>query len=141
MKIFMISLAFLAGLSLASAFTPEQNTTLEGMGLAFQLGMAYQEAKEGQNVTGFNALVDQYNAWMMIHFGNETTLLMQKMDNASANLESPYAIGKQVTEDTMVYASDASGNIEGMSADSVIANDNELDQAPNMLLPAQIAEA
>lgn len=82
MKTLIISLILLAGLSLASAYTPEQQTTIDGVRLGFQLGVAYQQAQAGQNVAGFNALVDQYNAWVRQHFGEDANLLMSKMNSA-----------------------------------------------------------
>ena len=80
MKTFIFSLILLSGLSLASAYTPEQQTTLDGMRLSFQLGVAYQQAQTGQNVVGFNTLVDQYNGWVRQHFGEDHNLLMSKID-------------------------------------------------------------
>ncbi|MCX6669719.1 MAG: hypothetical protein NTV25_07955 [Methanothrix sp.] len=82
--IIIFSLIFLAGLSLASAYTPEQQTTLEGMRLSFQLGQAYQQAQAGQNAAGFNALVDQYNAFIRTNFGEDPNLLMSKINGAWA---------------------------------------------------------
>lgn len=82
MKTFILSLILLAGLSLASAYTPEQQTTIDGIRLGFQLGVAYQQAQAGQNVAGFNALVDQYNAWVRQHFGEDANLLMSKINSA-----------------------------------------------------------
>ncbi|VVB69609.1 Uncharacterised protein [uncultured archaeon] len=73
----------LAGLSLASAYTPEQQTALDGMRLSFQLGVAYQQAQMGQNIAGFNALVDQYNAFIRTNFGEDPNLLMSKTNSAS----------------------------------------------------------
>jgi hypothetical protein len=57
-KSFIITLILLAGISLASAYTPEQQTTIDGMRLSFQLGVAYQQAQQGQNIAEFNSLVD-----------------------------------------------------------------------------------
>ena len=82
--IIIFSLIFLAGLSLASAYTPEQQTTIDGMRLSFQLGVAYQQAQAGQNVAGFNALVDQYNAFIRTNFGEDPNLLMSKINGAWA---------------------------------------------------------
>jgi hypothetical protein len=75
--IIVISLILLAGL--ASAYTPEQQTTLDGMNLSFRLGMAYEMAIQGQNVAEYNALVDEYNAWIRQHFGEDSSLLMSKL--------------------------------------------------------------
>lgn len=79
MKWIVIFLMVLAGPSLASAYTTEQQTLLDGMRLSFQLGIAYQQAQQGQNIEAFNSLVDQYNAWIRQHFGEDPDLLMEKM--------------------------------------------------------------
>lgn len=76
--IIVISLLLLAGL--ASAYTPEQQTTLDGMNLSFRLGVAYDRAIQGQNVAEYNALVDEYNAWIRQHFGEDASLLMSKLN-------------------------------------------------------------
>lgn len=76
-SIIVISLILLAGL--ASAYTPEQQTVLEGMNLSIQYGIAYQKAIQGQNVPEFNALVDEYNAWIRQHFGEDANLLKSKL--------------------------------------------------------------
>ncbi len=80
--VIIFSIILLAWLSLASAYTPEQQTTLEGMRLSFQLGVAYQQAQMGQNIAGFNTLVDQYNAFIRTNFGEDPNLLMSKINNA-----------------------------------------------------------
>jgi hypothetical protein len=77
-KIIVISLFLLAGL--ASAYTPEQQTMLDGMNLSFRLGVAYDKAIQGQNVVEYNALVDEYNTWIRPHFGEDTNLLMSRMN-------------------------------------------------------------
>jgi len=89
--IIAISLILLAGL--ASAYTPEQQITLDGMNLSFRLGMAYERAIQGQNVAEFNALADEYNAWIRQHFGEDASLLMSKL-NESPILITPSAIGQ-----------------------------------------------
>jgi hypothetical protein len=77
-SIIIISLIILAGL--ASAYTPEQQTTLDGMNLSFKLGIAYEKASQGQEVTEFNTLVDEYNAWIRQHFGEDASLLKSKIN-------------------------------------------------------------
>lgn len=74
----VIALILLAGL--ASAYTPVQQTALDGMNLSFKLGMAYEKASQGQNVAEFNTLVDEYNAWIRQHFGGDANLLKSKMN-------------------------------------------------------------
>jgi len=86
-SIIMISLILLAGL--ASAYTPEQQIILDGMNLSFRLGIAYDKASQGQNVAEFNALVDEYNAWIRQHFGEDKNLLMSKMIQSPIATTSP----------------------------------------------------
>jgi hypothetical protein len=89
-SIIIISLILLAGL--ASAYTPEQQTALDGMNLSFKLGIAYEKASQGQNVAAFNTLVDEYNAWIRQHFGEDTSLLKSKLN------EKPIVISPPTTE-------------------------------------------
>ncbi len=84
--ILAISLILLAGL--VSAYTPEQQTTLDGMNISFQLGMAYEKAIQGQGVAEYNALVDEYNAWILMNFGEMTSLLKSKIDETT-NVTTP----------------------------------------------------
>lgn len=79
---FIISLVLLSGIFLASAYTSEQMNTLEGLKLSFQLGMAYQVASQGQNEAEFNALADEYNAWIRKNFGEDPSLLVSKRNIA-----------------------------------------------------------
>jgi hypothetical protein len=91
----VIFLIILAGPSLASAYTAEQQTLLDGMRLSFQLGIAYQQAQQGQNIEAFNTLVDQYNDWVRLHFGEDPDLIMEKMiipTDASLNAPSSLAV-------------------------------------------------
>jgi hypothetical protein len=90
--IFIISLILLGVLSSASAYTSEQQTILEGMRLSFQIGAAYQKASQGQNVAQFNALVDEYNKFVGANFGEDSDLLMSKINIAAATSLNPVAI-------------------------------------------------
>jgi hypothetical protein len=89
MKTIIILVSLLAAVSLAAAYTPEQQTTVDGVRMSFQLGQLYDKAVQGQDVPAFNALVDQWNAWVVMNFGNDTTLLMAKM-TAPVNMQKPY---------------------------------------------------
>ncbi len=89
--IIVISLILLAGL--ASAYTPEQQITLDGMNLSFRLGMAYERASQGQNVAEYNALVDEYNAWIRQHFGEDTSLLVSKLNEPPVVI-TPLGVGR-----------------------------------------------
>jgi len=82
MKVLTIaSLILLAGL--ASAYTPEQQTTFAGMNLSFDLGTAYEQALLGGTVSEYNVLVDEYNAWVQKTFGNNTGLEKSKLGSAA----------------------------------------------------------
>jgi hypothetical protein len=62
------------------------------MNLSFRLGIAYEKASQGQNVAEFNALVDEYNAWIRQHFGEDVSLLMSKL-NEPPIVITPSAVG------------------------------------------------
>lgn len=106
MKTIIILLGILTAISLGAAYTPEQQTTIDGVRLAFSLGQAYEKALNGQNVTEFNALVDGWNAWAVSNFGNDASLLMEKM-NASINLQKPYVATNDTTGKGIVHAIDS----------------------------------
>ncbi|MDD1742916.1 MAG: hypothetical protein LUQ47_06245, partial [Methanotrichaceae archaeon] len=94
MKCFVIFviLMVVVELSLASAYaaeqqtisdkpTPTPNPIYELANMSFQLGIAYQQALQSHNVTVFNSLVDQYNAWVRQHLSEGTDqLLMSKIN-------------------------------------------------------------
>ncbi|RPH74972.1 hypothetical protein EHM76_02555 [bacterium] len=103
--IIVISLILLA--ELASAYAPEQQTALDGMNLSFKLGIAYERASQGQNVTEFNALVDEYNAWILQHFGGEASLYKPRM-NESLNGTAITKIGNQYFTEPFNASSDLS---------------------------------
>jgi hypothetical protein len=103
----IVLLALLLAVPCMASYTPEQQTTLDGMRLSFQLGVAYQQAQQGQNVAAYNALVEQYNAFIRANFGEDANLLMPT--GTAPNLQQPYAIGKNVTNNGIVHAIDASG--------------------------------
>jgi len=105
----IILLALLLVAPCMAAYTPEQQTTLDGMRLSFQLGVAYQQAQAGQNVAGFNALVDQYNAFVRTNFGEDPNLLATKMaENSAVNLQKPYVLGVNTTSRGIVHSIDGS---------------------------------
>jgi hypothetical protein len=103
--IIVISLILLAGL--ASAYTPEQQTMLDGINLSFRLGMAYEMASQGQNVAEYNALVDEYNAWIRQHFGEEASLLVSKL-NETTTVGTTSVAGNQTVTNPFNASSDLS---------------------------------
>lgn len=109
MKTIIILASLLAAVSLAAAYAPEQQTTVDGLRLSFQLGQAYEKATQGQDVQGFNALVDQWNAWVSKNLGNDTSLLMAKM-KVPVDLQKPYiAAGNNTTSKGIVHNINSDG--------------------------------
>ena len=101
MNTILILLSLLAAVSLASAYTPEElNNTKNGVLLSFKLGQAYEKANQGGDVAAFNALVDQWNAWVMGIFGNDASLIMEKMA-MPLSLQKPYIAAGNNTSDSM----------------------------------------
>ncbi len=47
--------------------------------MGFHVGMLFNQAQQGINVSGFNTEVDLYNAWVQKNFGNDASLIMQKI--------------------------------------------------------------
>jgi len=85
--IITIFLILLAGL--ASAYTPEQQAALDNMNLGFKLGIAYEKAIQGQDITEYNTLVDEYNSWIQQNFGKDASLLLKSKINQSPSATTP----------------------------------------------------
>lgn len=121
MKTIIIMLvSLLAAISLAAAYTPEQQNMINGTQLSWKLATAYAT----KDTSTFNALVDQWNAWVYQNFGQDPSLIMQKM-NAPLDLTKPVVVRNNTTSG-MVHA------IDGMSKTNrtVTTNDaNLLSQA------------
>ena len=102
----------LVGLVLAQGYTDWQQGAAEGLKVGFKMGQAY--ANSGTDVTGFNAQVDIYNAWVREHFGEDPMLLMQKL-NAPVDLSKPVLIANNTTQGGIVHAIDGSNKATGPS--------------------------
>ncbi len=105
MKTVMLLVSLLAAVSLAAALTPEEEVTINGLQLSFELGAAYEKAVRGENVTAYNSLVDQWNAWVMTNFRNETALLREKIV-VSVETLTPY-VGNNTSSKNIVHEIDA----------------------------------
>jgi hypothetical protein len=132
MKIIIILASLLVAVSLAAAYTPEQQATVDGLRLSFQLGQAYDKAIQGQDVPAFNALVDKWNAWVIKNFGNDTTLLVAKMTEP-INLQKPYiAAGNNTTSKSIAHEIDSKAqyttNDVNLMPDAAIAKYAESEQ-------------
>lgn len=94
--IIIILVSLLAACSLSMAV--DDQTAMNGFSLSFKLGQEYQKATfEAASPTAFNALVDQWNAYVNANFGAGSGLLMQKMTAATADLSKPYILGNNTT--------------------------------------------
>lgn len=125
MKTILIFLSLLAAVSLAAAYSAEQQNTIDGVKLSFKLGQAYEKATRGENVAGFNALVDEWNAWVVRTFGNDTTLLWQKMA-VPLDYQKPYiAADNNTTAKTIGHQMDSAAkyttNDVNLMSDAAIA--------------------
>jgi hypothetical protein len=102
----------LVGLAVAAGYTDWQQGAADGLKIGFKMGQAYDQAQNGINVTGFNAQVDAYNAWVREHFGEDPMLLMQKLD-APVDLSKPVLIANNTTQGGIVHAIDGSNKAGG----------------------------
>ena len=72
--IIIISIIALAAISAASAYNDTQNAMIQGARLSWDLAKA-----DGQSdVSAFNALADQWNAWVRTWFGEDVNLIVAK---------------------------------------------------------------
>ena len=99
-SIIIILVSLLAAVSLAAAYTPEQQNMIDGTQLSWKMATAYAT----NDVSTFNSLADQWNAWVYKNFGQDANLLMQMM-NAPLDLTKPTIIRNNTTSD-MVHAID-----------------------------------
>ena len=70
----------------AAGYTQCQQEVIKGIGIGFFMGKMATLAIQGYNVTGFNAEVDRFNAWIQQNFGNDTKLMMPKMQETNATV-------------------------------------------------------
>ena len=125
MKTILILLSLLVAVSLAAAYSAEQQNIIDGTKLSFKLGQAYEKASAGGDVAAFNALVDQWNAWVVSTFGNDATLIMEKM-KGPIDLQKPYySPGNNTTnslrEHKMDSRSEYTTNDVNLMSDAAIA--------------------
>ncbi len=142
-NIFVISLVLSAGLALASAYTPEQQTALEGMRLSFQLGAAYQKASQGQNVADFNVLVDKYNKFIMSNFGEDPNLLMSKMSGTATPLypvAMPQSMPQYLTSVSQRAPFNGSTDLSNFGKQEVLAQLSSDSQVNRNIAEANLAD-
>jgi len=90
---------------------------INGTQLSWKLATAYA----AQDTATFNALVDQWNAWVYQNFGQDANLLMQKM-TGPVDLQKPYILANNTTGGGMVHAIDGNNKAGGASYTTNDAN-------------------
>ena len=70
----------------AEGSTQCQQEVLRGIGIGFFMGKMAALASQGFNITGYNAEVDRFNAWIQQKYGNDPSLLMPKMQETDAGM-------------------------------------------------------
>jgi len=97
----------IVGLTMAQGYTEQQQATADGLKLSFKIGQAYEKYQQGGDATTFNALVDQWNAWVQANFGQDPNLLMQKV-TGPVDLTKPYLLANNTTQGGIVHSIDGS---------------------------------
>ncbi len=122
MKYIAIILCLVA-LAAAVEYNDWQQGAAQGLMYGFKMGQAYQNALNGINITGFNAEVDIYNAWVRANFGEDPYLMMSKMSTTTGGIDltKPVLIANNTTGGGIVHAVDG-----GVSGPSYTTNDVNL---------------
>jgi hypothetical protein len=121
-SIIIILVALVAAVSLATAYTPEQQNMIDGTQLSWKMATAYT----AQDAATFNPLVDQWNAWVYKNFGQDPNMIMAKM-NAPLDLTKPIAIRNNTTSGIL-------HKIDGMSQKNSTVRTNDA----NLLTKAEL---
>jgi hypothetical protein len=111
MKYIAIFLCIL-GLTMAADYTDQQQVIMGGLRLSYQLGEAHEKYMQGGDATSFNALIEQWNAWVRANFGEDSNMLMQKVIGP-VDLSKPYLLANNTTGGGVVHAIDGSNKAGG----------------------------
>jgi hypothetical protein len=96
----------------ATGYTSQQEEVIKGLEIGYKLGQMYALAKQGYNVSGFNAEVDKYNAWIQQNLGNDSNLMMPKISSIqeSGNVMPRYFPVPRINSIKPIHTIDASFN-------------------------------
>jgi hypothetical protein len=97
---------------MAADYTDQQQAIMGGLRLSYQLGEAHEKYMQGGDATTFNALIDQWNAWVQNNFGQDANLLMQKV-TGPVDLTKPYLLANNTTQGGIVHTIDGSNKGAG----------------------------
>jgi hypothetical protein len=75
----ILALLSLVAVPALGEMTDYQKGIAEGLEVGFFMNEKYEQATQGINVTGYNAEVQRYNAWIVSIFGSDTRFLMTPM--------------------------------------------------------------
>ena len=105
-----------SGPGLAVGYTDWQQGAAEGLNIGFKMGQAYEQAQKGINVTGFNAQVDIYNAWVREHFGEDRYAAHAEDEQAPVDLSKPVMIANNTTTPKgIIHQIDGNNKVGGAS--------------------------
>lgn len=99
----------IVGLTMAADYTDQQQVIINGLSLSYKLGEAHEKYMQGGDATSFNALIDQWNAWVRAIFGEDPNMIMQKV-TAPVDLSKPYLLANNTTQGGIVHSIDGSMN-------------------------------
>lgn len=116
-----LCVALMAGLSLASGYDATQQAMIDGSMLSWKMAIAYDQ----QDIPTFNALADQWNAWVRQYFGEDANLIMKKM-TGPIDLSKPYILANNTTSG-IVHA------IDGNRAENKTYTTNDMNLLPSGL--------
>jgi len=69
-----------------TGYNPCQESSKESLKIGLKMGQMYALAQQGQNISGFNAEVDRYNAWIQENLANDPDLLMPKIQGSGSGM-------------------------------------------------------
>jgi hypothetical protein len=121
-SIYIILVSLLAAVSLAAAYTPEQQNMIDGTQLSWKMATAYAT----NDIATFNTLADQWNTWVYKNFGQDPNLIMAKM-NAPLDLTKPIVTRNNTTSGIL-------HKIDGMSQTNSTVRTNDA----NLLTKAEL---
>ena len=121
--ILILCVALVTGLSLASGYDTTQQAMIDGSTLSWKMAIAYDQ----QDIPTFNALADQWNAWVRQHFGEDANLIMRHM-TGPVDLQKPYVAANNTTSGIV-------HKIDGNRAENKTYTTNDMN-----LLPSGVTE-
>ena len=105
--LFALMAVALIAFSSAQGYDATQQAMINGTTLSWKIATAYA----AQDIPTFNALAEQWNAWVRQHFGEDPNLLMQKM-TGPVDLTKPYILANN-TSSGIVHKIDGMDEMNG----------------------------